>query len=322
METVEAELEEGLISHQPILSSLNQTGERIIGQLSAPDSSLLEEKLEGLNHRWRSVHREVRERQRRLAGGDPALAELARRSDELALWLEQAECAARSLSVVGMATDKNLKELKALAEEMDAQNERLIWLNKNGPHILASKSVSLQERDQHMTRLRAINMNWSNVTRDLLDKVGEVEACLQGQGQFQDRMNRLTDWVVLTHQSLCMRTPGSLSPSEHQVLEMSLRERKRDLEELLSRSIELQRQQLLLPQEKIKVEQLAADWKALDVAVKEVAQHPVSSWTHQVAQQQLSVSAVPSAVQMASLMSGRTSGTTPPAAPTWWPPPT
>ncbi|XP_035276172.1 LOW QUALITY PROTEIN: dystrophin [Anguilla anguilla] len=298
------ELEEGLISHQPILSSLNQTGERIIGQLSAPDSSLLEEKLEGLNHRWRSVHREVRERQRRLAGGDPALAELARRSDELALWLEQAECAARSLSVVGMATDKNLKELKALAEEMDAQNERLIWLNKNGPHILASKSVSLQERDQHMTRLRAINMNWSNVTRDLLDKVGEVEACLQGQGQFQDRMNRLTDWVVLTHQSLCMRTPGSLSPSEHQVLEMSLRERKRDLEELLSRSIELQRQQLLLPQEKIKVEQLAADWKALDVAVKEVAQHPVSSWTHQVAQQPLSVSAVPSAVQMASLMSG------------------
>ncbi|KAJ8355724.1 hypothetical protein SKAU_G00185180 [Synaphobranchus kaupii] len=272
------ELEEGLISHQPILSTLNQAGERIIGQLSAPDSNLLEEKLETLNQRWRNVHREIRERRRRLAGGDPAVAELARRSEELALWLEQAECAAGALPVAAIATDKNLKELKALSEEMDAQNERMIWLNKNGPHILASKAVSLQERDHHMTRLRAINMNWSNVTRDLLDKVGEVETHLQG-------------------------APGTLSPSENQVLEASLRERKRELEELLSRSIELQKRQLLLPQEKSKVEQLASDWKALDVTVKEVTRPPLSSWTQQVAHQSLSVSAVPPAVQMASLMS-------------------
>ncbi|KAJ8270600.1 hypothetical protein GJAV_G00116950 [Gymnothorax javanicus] len=297
------ELEEGLRSHQPILNALNETGEQIIGQLSHPDCNLLDEKLTSLNHRWQNVLREVRECQRRTAGGDPALAELGKRADELALWLEQAECASQSLSVVGVATDKNLKELKALAEEMDAQNERLIWLNKNGPHILASKTVNLLERDQYMTKLRAINLNWSNVTRDLLDKVGEVEGQLQGQGHFQERMNRLADWVVLTHQSLCMRGPGSLSPTEQQVLEVSLRERKRELEELLSRSIELQKLQLLLPQEKMKVEQLAADWKALDVTVKEVSQPHVTSWTHQVAQQQVSVSSVPPAVQMASLMS-------------------
>ncbi|KAI1897629.1 hypothetical protein AGOR_G00085230 [Albula goreensis] len=297
------ELEEGFVSHQPILSMLNQTGEGIIGQLSAPDSNLLEEKLESLNQRWRNVHHEIRERQRRLAGGDPALADLARRADELALWLEQAECAVGTLPVTATGTDKNLKELKALAEEMDTQNEQLCWLNKNAPHILASKTVSLQERDQHMSRLRAVNMNWSNVTRDLLDKVGEVESNLQSHGQFQDKMNRLTDWVILTHQTLRTRGPGALSPSEYQILEASLRERKRDLEELLSRSIELQKRQQLLPQEKSKVEQLAADWKALDVTVKEVAQHPATSWTQQVAQQPLSVS-VPSAVQMASLMSG------------------
>lgn len=306
--THQEELEEGLASHLPVLVGLSQTGERIIGQLSAPDGPLMENKLEALGQRCRAVQRQVLDRQRRLAGGDPALSELVRRSGDLALWLEETECAVSSLPVT--ATDKNLKELKALAEEMDAQNERLGWLNKNGPQILANQSVSPQERDQHMSKLRTINLNWSKVTQELLDKVGEVEGNLQSHGQFQDKMNRMTDWVQVTHQSLSGR---GVSPAESQVLAAAMRERKRELEELLARSIELQRRQQLLPLEKSKVEQLAADWKALDGRLKESQhppmlsplQHPVSSpWTQHVAQQQqLSVSVVPSAVQMTSLMS-------------------
>lgn len=53
--------------------------------------------------------------------------------------------------------------LQAIAEEMDAQNERLGWVNKHAPQILASPSVSLQSRDQHVSKLRAINLNWSRV---------------------------------------------------------------------------------------------------------------------------------------------------------------
>ncbi|XP_056150942.1 dystrophin isoform X3 [Lampris incognitus] len=324
------ELEEGLASHQPVLAVLTHTGERIIGQLSAPDGPLLEEKLEALGQRWSDVNRQVLDRQRRLAAGDPALSDLVRRSGELALWLEQAESAASSLPVT--ASEKKFKELKALAEEMDAQNERLAWLNKHAPQILASSSVSSQDRDLHISKLRAINLNWSQltarlpmprhpsfsssipsssapafcsptphlqVTRELLDKAGEVEENLQSHGQFQDRMNRLTDWVLVTHQTL---TSKGLSPTQAQVLEASMKDRKRDLEDLLARSIELQRRQQLLPQEKSKVEQLAADWKALDSQLRESLQQPVSPWTQHVVQQQL-VSSVPSAVQMASLLS-------------------
>ncbi|XP_070782201.1 utrophin isoform X3 [Enoplosus armatus] len=294
------ELEEGLSSHQPVLAVLTRTGEQIIGQLSSPDGSLLEEKLDTLGQRWRAVNRQVLERQRRLAGGDPALSDLVRRREELAVWLEQAENAVSSLPVT--ATDKNLKELKALAEEMDAQNERLGWLNKHAPQILASPSVSLQSRDQHVGKLRAINLNWSKVTHELLDKVGEVETNLQSHAQFQDRMNRLTDWVVVTHQTIMTR---GLSPGQAQALEASMKDRKKDLEDLLAHSIELQRRQQLLPQEKSKVEELAADWKALDGRLRESLQPPVSPWTqHQhVVQHQQLVSSVPSAVQMASLVS-------------------
>uniref|UniRef100_A0A087YNX0 Utrophin n=1 Tax=Poecilia formosa TaxID=48698 RepID=A0A087YNX0_POEFO len=153
------ELEEGLSSHQPVLTGLTRTGEQIIGQLSPPDGPLLEEKLETLVQRWRAVKRQVLDRQRRLTGEDPALLDLVRRYEHLAVWLEQAENAASSLPV--SATDENLKELKALAVEMDAQNERLGWLNKHAPQILASPSVSLQSRDHHVGKLRAINLKWS-----------------------------------------------------------------------------------------------------------------------------------------------------------------
>uniref|UniRef100_A0A3Q3G3A5 Utrophin n=1 Tax=Labrus bergylta TaxID=56723 RepID=A0A3Q3G3A5_9LABR len=231
------ELEEGLASHQPVMAMLTRTGEQITRQLSSPDGSLLEEKLDILCQRWRAVNRVVLERQR-LAGGDPALSEMKRRREELAVWLQQTENAVSSLPVT--ATDENLRELKALAEEMDAHNERLGWLNKHAPHILASPSVSPQSRDQHVGKLRAINLNWSKA------------------------------------------------------LEASMRDRKRDLEDLLAHSIDLQRQHQLLPQEKSEVEQLAGDWKALDVRLRDSLQPPVSPWMqHQQ---------VPSAVQMASLM--------------------
>lgn len=135
---------------------------------------------------------------------------------------------------------------------MDAQNERLGWLNKHAPQILASPNVSPQSRDQLVGKLRAINLSWSKVpadcpssspqdllsllllsclsslllpvilysrfhvqvTNELLDKVGEVEANLQSHTQFQDRMNRLTEWLVITHQTIVTR---GLSPGQAQV---------------------------------------------------------------------------------------------------------
>ncbi|XP_077408097.1 utrophin isoform X3 [Vanacampus margaritifer] len=298
------DLEEGLASHKAILADLTRTGERITSQLSSPDGPLLEEKLHALSQRWKAVNRQAADRQRRLpAAGDPALADLMRRSEDLASWLQQAENAFVTLPV--SSTDQNLRELKALAMEMDAQNEHLGWLNKHAPQILASPAVSPQSRDHHVGKLRAINLNWSKVTHELLDKVGQVEANLQSHAHFRDKMNRLTDWVVITHQTITNR---GLSPGQAQALDVSMKDRKKDLEDLLAHSIELQRRQQLSPHEKSKVEQLAADWKVLDGRLRESLQAHVSPWTlHHTRvvehQQLVAMSSVPSAVQMASLAS-------------------
>lgn len=54
----------------------------------------------------------------------------------------------------------------------------------------------------------------SKVTHELLDKITEVEANLQSHTQFEDRMNRLTDWVIVTHQTIITR---GLTSSQAQV---------------------------------------------------------------------------------------------------------
>ncbi|XP_053338740.1 utrophin-like isoform X2 [Clarias gariepinus] len=274
------ELEEGLTSHEAMLADLVQSGDHIITQLTSPDGPLLQDKLDNLTKRCAIVHTRVTERRRRLMTSDPSVLEVLRRSADLEHWLEQTEAAA--LTLPATAADQNLRELKALTEEMDLQNDNLTWLNRNGSQILASSNLKSHEREAHASKLRQINMTWSKVTQELLEKVREVEARLQ----FQDRMNHLSDWVHLTQQPLSGRT--ELSVTEAQALESAVRERRRELDDLLTRSTELHRTQQLLPQEKGKMEKLAADWKVLELTLKDRTQVAQSPWTHQISQQPLS----------------------------------
>uniref|UniRef100_A0A8B9EK22 Utrophin n=1 Tax=Anser cygnoides TaxID=8845 RepID=A0A8B9EK22_ANSCY len=56
---LQTELEEGVSSHQTSVSALNRTGEGIIQKLSATDGSFLQEKLAGLNRRWKAITAEM-----------------------------------------------------------------------------------------------------------------------------------------------------------------------------------------------------------------------------------------------------------------------
>uniref|UniRef100_A0A8B9HDG7 Utrophin n=1 Tax=Astyanax mexicanus TaxID=7994 RepID=A0A8B9HDG7_ASTMX len=217
------ELEEGLANHQSVLAILSRSGERIIGQLSSPDGPLLQNKLDNLSQRWRIIHTQLSDRR------------LVQRSADLAHWLEQTEVAVATLPV--SATDKNLQELKALAEEMDLQNESLTWLNRNGTQILAKSNLTSHERDVHTSNLRQINMNWSKVRFIGLFYSMILAAThpflFPSDGQFQDRMTRLGDWLYLTHQSLSGR--GANTPlSASEVTKADLEQRHPQLEDIFT----------------------------------------------------------------------------------------
>ncbi|XP_062871249.1 utrophin-like isoform X3 [Trichomycterus rosablanca] len=289
--TQQEELEEGLVSHQVVLAELIPSADHIIGQLSSPDGPLLQDKLDSLSQRCAVIRNRVAER-RRLAAADPAVVEVVQRSAGLAQWLEQTEASVLTLPVT--TTDKNLRELKALAEQMDLQNENLTWLNRNAAPILSSSNLSAQERDVHASSLRHININWNKVTRELLDKVRDVEARLQADAQFQERRNRLGNWMFLTDQSLSRN--ASLLPTEVQELESTVREQRKELDLLLVHSGESLRK----PHEKNEVQQLEADWKILDARLNEIPKKYQTPWMHQISTQ---VSPVSAGVQRSAMPS-------------------
>uniref|UniRef100_A0A671RQ22 Utrophin n=1 Tax=Sinocyclocheilus anshuiensis TaxID=1608454 RepID=A0A671RQ22_9TELE len=210
------DLEEGLASHQSVLAVLSRSGEHIIGQVSSPDAALLQEKLDALRRRWTHVEREACERQRRLMGENPAVMDVVQRTAGLAQWLEHTEVAVETLPV--SATDKSLRELKALTEEMDGQNETLSWLNKTGSQILSNSSLSPQDRDTHMNQISGLSRCSSRVFTVCVCVSGSVPSAvhmvslmseerrpspeLVGPSDLHQTATELADWLLLIHQML------------------------------------------------------------------------------------------------------------------------
>uniref|UniRef100_A0A8C6NK65 Utrophin n=1 Tax=Nothobranchius furzeri TaxID=105023 RepID=A0A8C6NK65_NOTFU len=214
------ELEDGLASHQPILAGLTRSGEQIVGKLSSPDGPLLEEKLEILGRRWRAVNRQVLDRQRRYPHGgvlpSPAVYPICNFS------------------------------LQTLAEEMDTQNERLGWLNKHAPHILASPSLSPQDRDMNVGKLRAINLKWSKVKQSAAVPSAVQMASLASEEphhrtphtpdtvaptDLNQTATELNDWLLLITQMLKSNIVTVGDTNEIRTTMGRLQVTKRDLEQ-------------------------------------------------------------------------------------------
>nr|XP_033791495.1 utrophin isoform X2 [Geotrypetes seraphini] len=214
------ELEEGVDSHQPSFIALNRTGEGIIQRLPTTDGSFLQEKLTCLNKRWKAVSAEVSDRQQRLKGQSQQLTEYRQRLAEFECWLEKTDSA---VSRAIPDSDDNLQEIKDLVKELELQSDKLKWLSRAGPEILADKSCGLQEKDELSARLRAIGVSWSKVCKELPDKVKELESFRQPPSYAMQQnvsasltlqrvmlVSSATDIPVQTQQSFELPVPADL----------------------------------------------------------------------------------------------------------------
>ncbi|XP_069810343.1 utrophin isoform X2 [Dendropsophus ebraccatus] len=170
------ELEEGVGTHQLSFTILNQSGEGIIQHLSPTDGQFLQEKLSSLNRRWSNIKFEVMDRQQRLKEESPAISDYKRKVDELTVWLDQAADVLRVNPPLDNA--ERLNELKALSKELEMQSDKAEWLNRTAPDILAMKRLSAPDREKLSSRLRALNITWSQVSREVPEKIRGLEEAL------------------------------------------------------------------------------------------------------------------------------------------------
>uniref|UniRef100_A0A8C3T104 Utrophin n=1 Tax=Chelydra serpentina TaxID=8475 RepID=A0A8C3T104_CHESE len=200
------ELEEGVSSHQTSFSTLNRTGEGIIQKLSTTDGSFLQEKLAGLNKRWKAITAEIVDRQQRLKGENQQLMDYRKKLDEFCCWLENVENSLEMRPTFNH--EENLRELKDLTEEIEVQGEKLKWLNRTEPEILSDKSVGFQEKERISDTLRSINVKWNKVLYSSM----ELEPCSLTYPAVQNvvLLSSPFEVPVQTQQALELSAPADL----------------------------------------------------------------------------------------------------------------
>ncbi|GCB73566.1 hypothetical protein scyTo_0002646 [Scyliorhinus torazame] len=300
------ELEEGVSSHRPVYVTLNASGADIIPELSSADGCLLQEKLSGLNKRWRALSVEVKDRHQRLEGDSQRYSDLRNQLDEFGLWLDKTQSALWAVHLPPREHD--LKELKVPATDLESHSDNLTMLNSIAQDVLSDKNLSLQERDILSAKLRNINSNWSKVCKELPVKVKEIEIQLQDYTHFKENLEKLSTWAIVARQNL--HPSGSPLPgtTQLQLLEAAMMDHRTGVETTLAKAVELDRKSHLLPEEKSKVAQLSVDWKTLNTALKDLSQQSVMGTSQSMSQPKVKVH---STVQTVTLVS-----TTPPSGAT------
>ncbi|XP_078412683.1 utrophin isoform X4 [Cetorhinus maximus] len=294
------ELEEGLSSHQPVYITLNASGTDIIRELSTADGCLLQEKLNGLNKRWRAISVEVKDRHQRLEGDGQRYSDLRNQLDEFGLWLDKV---LNSLRAVHLPLSEHvLKELKVPATDLELRSDNLTMMNSIAQDVLSDKSLSLQERDELSAKLRNINSNWSKVCKELPVKVKEIEIQLQDYAQFKESLEKLSNWAVIARQNLHPRGSPLPGTTQLQLLEAAVVDHQTGIETLLAKAVELDRKSHLLPEEKTKVAQLSVDWKTLNTALKDLSQQTVMGRSQHMSQPKVKVHSTVQTVTLPSAM--------------------
>ncbi|XP_069787742.1 utrophin-like isoform X2 [Narcine bancroftii] len=291
------ELEEGLNSHQTVYMTLNATGSDIIRHLSTADGSLLQEKLNRLNKRWRAISLELRDRHQRLEGDGQRYSDLRSKLDEFSLWIEEVQNSLRS--VHSPPREHDLMELKIHAADLQLRSNKLTRMNGNAQDLLSEKSLSLQERDKLSAKLRNINSGWSKVSKELPVKLKNIEIQLQDYVHFKECLEKMSKWAAVTRQQLDSGT--SPSPGgKLQFLEAAVREHQMGVEATLAKALELEKKSHLDTEEKRKVGQLSVEWKTLNAALKDFNQQTRVGWNQEMTHQKVTVH---SSVQTVTLVS-------------------
>ncbi|XP_078415979.1 dystrophin isoform X2 [Cetorhinus maximus] len=268
------ELQNGIGSHQAVVTSLNVTGEEIIGQSSTSDGGILKEKLSNLTRRWQEICRQVDERKRRLEE-EKNISELQEDLNEYFCWLEEAE------SLVGVELDPgneqqlrdSLERVKFRVDEFPPRKVILKRINESGGVALKSTCLVPEQRFNLETGLLQANNRWTKVSKNLPDKQNEIEELLKDFTRFQQQLNLLTLWVSSTKDQLELYKQAPI-PEVFDIKETEegVLAKQADVEGILFKAQHFCKEKPIPQPLKGKIEDLNSDWKKINTLLNDLKQ--------------------------------------------------
>ncbi|XP_048458781.1 dystrophin isoform X1 [Rhincodon typus] len=267
-------LQNGIGSRQDVVTSLNVTGEEIVGESSASDGAILKEKLSNLNRRWQEICRQVDDRKRRLEE-QKHISELQEDLNEFLCWLEEAE------SVVGIDLHPgNEQQLKDSLErvqfrvgEIPLRKGKLKRINEIGGVALKSTTLFPDQRFKLETGLLQANNRWTKVSRNLPDKQREIEELLKDLTRFQQKLSLLTLWASSTKDQLELYKQAPIPQAFNiKEAEEGVLAKQADVEGILFKAQHFSKEKPIPQPLKGKIEDLNSDWKEINTLLHDLKQ--------------------------------------------------
>ncbi|XP_062455961.1 dystrophin isoform X3 [Rhea pennata] len=271
------ELQDGIGRQQTVVKTLNVTGEEIIEQSSTADASVLKEQLDSLNTRWQELCRQLVEKKKRLAEEKNILSEFEDDLNKLILWLEEAD------SIIGIPLEPGnedqlrdcLSKVKLRVEQLPPHKGILKRLNETGGIALGSASLNPDKRHSLESRLKEANHRWLKVSKELPEKQKEIEFLLRDFIELEHKLNQLILWVTPVKNQLELYNqvgqPGAFDIKE---TEAAVQAKQLNVEEVLSKGCHLYKEKPATHPVKRKLEDLNADWKAINHLIQQLKEKP------------------------------------------------
>ncbi|XP_054045187.1 dystrophin isoform X10 [Rissa tridactyla] len=271
------ELQDGIGRQQTVVKTLNVTGEEIIEQSSTADAKVLKEQLESLNTRWQEICTQLVEKKKRLEEEKNILSEFQEDLNKLILWLEEAD------SIISIPLEPGnedqlrdcLSKVKSRVEELPAHKGLLKRLNETGGIALGSASLNPDKKHKLESTLKEANRRLLKVSKDLPEKQKEIEILLKDFIELDQQLNQVILWVTPVKKQLELYNkvgqPGAFDIKE---TEAAVQAKQPNVEEVLSKGCHLYKEKPATHPVKKKLEDLNADWKAINHLIQQLKEKP------------------------------------------------
>ncbi|XP_054021782.1 dystrophin isoform X4 [Dryobates pubescens] len=271
------ELQDGIGQQQTVVKTLNVTGEEIIEQSSAADAKVLKEQLESLNTRWQEICRQLVEKKKRIEEEKNILSEFQEDLNKLILWLKEADTIICTPLEPGNEDQLRdcLSKVKLRVEELPPHKGILKRLNETGGIALGSASLNPDKKHRIESTLKEANHRFLKVSKDLPEKQKEIEILLKDFIELDQQLNQVILWVTPVKNQLELYNkvgqPGAFDIKE---TEAAVQAKQPNVEEVLSKGYHLYKEKPATHPVKKKLEDLNADWKAINHLVQQLKEKP------------------------------------------------
>uniref|UniRef100_A0A1W7RAQ1 Protein detached n=1 Tax=Hadrurus spadix TaxID=141984 RepID=A0A1W7RAQ1_9SCOR len=174
-----------------VLETVNNSGRKIGEQCSPADAILLQEQLDSLNRRWKSLVGELAVRKTRLEEDSSRLAEVREEMEDLIFWLDEMETMMTgTLHPSDCETAEDiLSKLKKSETEIPSRRSSLLSILLAGPLLKADEVDVVEQR-------------FYKVATQLPEQRQQLENHIQNLSQSLDELQKEQSWIVAAKQNL------------------------------------------------------------------------------------------------------------------------